>query len=76
MSSEGNSEVNSEVAVEVVEDSNHRRLMSNQSRLYNMILNRLQMSPFTNRSERKAKSKLISETLRCLYSINNRNPIG
>ena len=76
VSSEGNSEVNSEVAVEVVEDFNHKRLMSNQRRLYNMILNRLQMSPFTNRSEQKAKSKLISETLRYHYSINNRNPMG
>ena len=76
VSSEGNSEVNTEVAEEVVEDSNHRRLMSNQMRLYNMILNRSQMSQFTSRSERKAKSKLISETLRFHNSINNRNPMG
>ena len=69
-------EVSSEVVVEVAEDFNRRRTMSNQKLQYNMILNQPQMSLFTKRSEQEAKSKLISETLRLHYSINNRNPMG
>lgn len=58
-------EVSSEVAAEVVEDSNNKSLMNNQRRQCNMILNLSQMSLFIKRLEQEAKSKLISETLLC-----------
>ena len=69
-------EVSSEVAVEVVEGFNHKKIMSNQKQRYNMILNQSQVSLFTKKSEREVKSKLISEISSIHNSINNRNPMG